>query len=336
MSGGPARLILHIGMPKTGTSFLQHNLSANRAALAGVGVIYPDPVVGLGTPPVPAHHFLAHALAQRRQLHTPDADFGRLPGHAAALAALMAVPGATAILSSEDFTDLRRHQIRRLKALFPGLAVSVLVYLRRQDQWVEAMYGQTLKVGRHLHTGTFIERNRRLLDYAAILAPWAEVFGADSLIVRPYEGFEAGGLWPDFCNAIGCPQAAAIAPIEAQVNVSLSREAASFLARVPDPVWRYRLRLLLERAEPRRPARPGLTYLSARQAAALMAAHRAGNDRIAALHLGRPHLFHDDRPLPQAPRPSRLRRRARVLWRLLAGLVLSGADAMRRRIARRA
>jgi hypothetical protein len=37
----PPRVYLHIGEPKTGTTFLQHALWGNRARLAGQGVLLP-------------------------------------------------------------------------------------------------------------------------------------------------------------------------------------------------------------------------------------------------------------------------------------------------------
>lgn len=327
---GTSQLVIHIGLQKTGTTFLQSSLDANRAALAACGLVYPSPSTGLDAEGGTAHHFLAHALARRRLAHTPAADFDRLEAHVAALraACVGAGAGGTAVISSEDLSLLNHGQIRRLRAFFPGDGVRIVVYLRRQDLWLEALYGQMLKVGRHQKVEPFLARRRRRMDYAGLLAPWAKVFGDANLIVRVYEGFETGGLWADFCTAVGVPQAATLVSERTQVNVSLSREASTFLTLIRDDRWRYRLRLALERGQSRWP-RSGLSYLSPRQARQIMTDHRAGNDRIAAQYLGRAQLFRDEEPVPVRNRQSRPVRRVLVFWQLLAGLALGLLDRVR-------
>lgn len=327
-SGAAGRLIIHIGMQKTGTTFLQTGMNTHREALAARGLIYSEPLAGMGGTGPTAHHFLAHALMGRRFGHTPGPDFSRLGDHAAALRAVAAQAGGTAVLSSEDLSLLRLPQIRQLRALFPDEGVQILVYLRRQDLWLESLYGQLLKLGRHQATAAFAARNRRRMDYAGVLAPWATVFGAKNLIVRTYEGFEGGGLWADFCTAVGCPQAADVVPEGTRVNVSLSREASTFLTRIRGDRLRHWARQALERSHARG-GRPSLSYLTPRQARQIMEEHRAGNDAVASLYLGRAHLFRDETAAPRQDRLPRPLRRAIVGWRLVSGQTLLILDRLR-------
>lgn len=331
--GHPARLVIHIGLQKTGTTFLQRSLHRHRTALAAHGLIYPNPGAGLNAGGGRAHHFLAHAVLGRRLRHTPADGFDRLEPHVAALRAAWraAAPeaGGTALISSEDFSLLGPRQIHKLRALFPDEEVRILVYLRRQDQWLEALYGQMLKQGRHQTPGTFVARNRRRADYAALLERWGAVFGNENLIVRAYEGFETGGLWADFCTALQLPTAAALVSDRVQVNVSLSREASTFLSAIRNDRWRHGLRLMLERGQTR-PPRPGLRYVSPELADRVMAEHRDGNARVAAQYLTRAQLFQDAAPLAAVPRPSWPVRQALVLRQLMRGMWLEFRDWLRR------
>lgn len=318
------RMVIHIGLQKTGTTFLQRSLDSHRAAMAAHGLIYPQPAVGLKGSAGTAHHFLAHAVLDRRRGHTPAVSFDQLEHHIAALQAACAdaatQPGGALLISSEDFSLFRLRHIRRLRALFPDQDIRILVYLRRQDEWLEAMYGQVLKQGRSPEPDDFIEQNRQHVDYAALLAPWAKVFGDSNLIVRTYEGFTRGGLWADFCTALDRPQAASIVADEVQVNVSLSREASMFLSRIRNDRWRHTCRLALEGSqEPERQS--GLRYLSPARARQIMADHQQGNAQVAARYLGRAQLFHDTAPLKALPRPSWLMRHLRLLGQLLPGLI---------------
>lgn len=326
-AAGP--LIIHIGMQKTGTTFLQNALHAHRTELAAQGIHYPHPMAGVGESGGKAHHFIAHAMLGRRLGHTPDADFDQLGAHVASINAARRETGGTTVISSEDFSLLRRPQIKRLRTLFPGDGVRILVYLRRQDLWLEALYGQTLKLGRHQNAAAFVTRQRHMADYAAVLDPWAEAFGAANVIVRVYEGFEGGGLWPDFCTAIGHPGAATLVPENTQINVSLPREDSTFLTLIGDDRWRHWLRRALERSQTRRARGRGLSYLTAPQARQIMADHAAGNARLAKRYLGREALFTDAAPLPVQSRPSWLMRRARVGWHLVSGLGLLALDRLR-------
>ena len=54
------RVILHIGLPKTGTTYLQTLFAANRSALAEQGIYYP------GGPGEPSEYMAAYDLRGQR------------------------------------------------------------------------------------------------------------------------------------------------------------------------------------------------------------------------------------------------------------------------------
>lgn len=322
-------LVIHIGMQKTGTTFLQQALTTNRAKLVERGLLYPSPAAGLPAGGGSAHHFLAHALLGWRVKYTPEGSFDLLADHAAALHALLADHPGTSVISSEDFSRLNDKQVKALRALFPGDDVRILVYLRRQDLWLDALYGQALKIGQQLDMDSFIARSRARLNYRRLLQRWGRAFGKRNLIVRPYEGFERGGLWQDFCTALDCPDAAALLIPETQVNVSLSHESSIFLAGITDGDWRHRLRILLEKGEAASRRRPVLRHLDPALARALLAEHAEDNACIARCYLNRDQLFEDTRPRAAHRRFSPLLRHALVARHLLCGALASGRVSRR-------
>ena len=68
------KLTLHVGLPKTATTFVQHTLSAEKVRLAEAGVVYPSDSL--------VHHDLPKLVEQvaagrgkyRRKLDTNDGD----------------------------------------------------------------------------------------------------------------------------------------------------------------------------------------------------------------------------------------------------------------------
>ena len=240
------RLIIHIGLPKTGTTFLQHSLFSARAELEAQGVLYPDPIAGLG--PVTrksfGHHWLAHALVGRRKRFTADADFALLNDHVAGLRqAIAESPAETALISSEEMSAFREPAIRALGSLFPDLNVQILVYLRRQDLWLDSYFAQMAKRGRATTPEDIFESEKWRLDYEKFLGDWSKHFGSENVLVRLYgagEGYD--DLWTDFLTAIGAADTTRIPSDLSETNQSLSYELTIFTQALKS-IWRASSRL---------------------------------------------------------------------------------------------
>lgn len=291
---------IHIGLQKTGTTFLQRAMNMGREDLAAHGVVYPDPASGLDvTKSSHGHHFLAQALVGKRTNFTPDADFALLPTHVAALKkAVSQKPGAVGVISSEVLSTLRTPTIARLRDLFPEDDVRILVYLRRQDAWIDSLYGQMVKVGRNSTIDSFIEQERKRLDFEALLEPWAATFGENKIVLRTYEYPKGTELWDDFMEAIGVPQASSVQPKLESANDSLPPELTIFARTLNRYEKRRPLRRVLEQLSTHFPADRGLKYLHEDKAAELMASVENSNKAVARRFLGRNRLFRDTEPLP--------------------------------------
>lgn len=140
------RLVLHLGMPKTGTSLLQNALVDLLRTTPETPLIYP----GYGRSQRIAHHTLA-----RNNMKADPADItaiaeGLAADIADARAAHPAVPSVAAC-SSEGFTNLCGHSAPRLAAFFDAfpdsIAVEGFIVLRELSDFLESMFLQSTRFG---------------------------------------------------------------------------------------------------------------------------------------------------------------------------------------------
>lgn len=207
-----ATVYLHIGAPKTATSTLQLILAKNASRLQKSGVLYPSSFRHGD-----AHHTLVCDLMQETmQEPMPDHWYGSVPrGEAwSLLAQELAAQGGdvqSVIISSELFfgqakelTPAFEHIVQRLQ----GHDIRIVVYLRRQDQLYSSFYNQDVKGARRWSQSAYqFYQTHRIFEhgYSSMLQWWADVFGAENIIVRPFESSQwpDGNIVKDFCQATG-------------------------------------------------------------------------------------------------------------------------------------
>ena len=177
-----ARVLIHAGMSKTGTTWLQHWLGANRPQLLAQGVWYPD--CGLYVQPGRPHKTGGHAPF----LAAAQTGDGALRDH---VAAAVEISGAhTVLLSSEAFHLGPEPQ--RLADYFDGWRVEAVLWLRRQDDWAASQYreyvggGATFPVSAPIGEWLASEQTRNRLCFSTILDPWAERLGRERLHLRRF------------------------------------------------------------------------------------------------------------------------------------------------------
>lgn len=189
------RLVLHIGLHKTATTYVQNVLSSRRYDLLQAGVLYPLAGSGL----------LARGV-DRATLSTRD---GAQSGHA-----LFTRPGdrhgpvadlmdelpdsvSTVLLSSEDFS-LGLMTPQDYLARFGGFGtVEVVLVLRRQDEWIESFYKQVVDQYGNFETRSFEEylaqEGPRLLDFYTRFSGWRDAVGPDRFHVLSFDDLPGGG-----------------------------------------------------------------------------------------------------------------------------------------------
>ena len=185
------RLILHIGMHKTGSTSIQRFFSRNRRLLGLLGLCYPISI-GPDGRRQPKHNAIFSAISH-------EADFGAAHpalGPSANLIDSVAeeiarAPGRTAVMSAEGFSGERPVFAQALAPLARRFDVTIVMFVRRQDLWVESFYKQMVQ-SREVRLAdpfaAFLSRPETAahMDYATIAAWWADAFSG-RIVVSPFE-----------------------------------------------------------------------------------------------------------------------------------------------------
>lgn len=212
-------LFVHIGRAKTGTTAIQSLLTANRELLNRQGFQYARTgVLHIN------HQPLAWTLF-RKAFEQGRGEYWR---HARRYAVLDRPLDAywddlreeiersdldNFVISAEEFGVVR--DIEATTELFggyvDGLDVKVLVYFRRQDEFLQSVYNEAVKGKETRFAGGFWDYVRPILeiggaDCLRVVEPWAKVVGRDNVLVRVYECEQLpDGLLSDFLRTLGLP-----------------------------------------------------------------------------------------------------------------------------------
>lgn len=243
-TGRPRRVIVHIGMPKTGTTTIQSWLYANVRALADQGIYvnrlpltraraFEHVEVGI------CQFDRAGALLPNKRMRyvfgikTLEDQARVAARYTEKFAAAMGKARAeTVILSAEDI-GLATKTPEQAAALGDWLGqffdeVRILVYVRRQEELLASSYSQILKTGLAPTFDQVFER-RKKRNYFKMLKVWTDVLGDDALTVRLFErdAMQDGDLLTDFAAAAGFDPA----PLRSvpRRNSSLTRASCEYL-----------------------------------------------------------------------------------------------------------
>jgi hypothetical protein len=167
-------MIIHIGTQKTGSKAIQHFLATGLAASTGGAMCFPE--CGREGP---WHQPLFHDLLR--------GDSDRLEGAVREVAARGAAVG---VLSCEGFYLLPEERIRLMHATVGD--ASIILFVRRQDQLINAMYNQLIKAHRvSFDTIASLERTAHdfntSFDHMATVDRWGRVFGHDRVTPIVYD-----------------------------------------------------------------------------------------------------------------------------------------------------
>jgi hypothetical protein len=235
-------LILHIGLTKTGSTSIQHLLAASRDKLAAQGVYVPT------TPGKISHTLLMASVLEDLKWLPAESDpiwGGIAPATALTLfreafaAEMAALPqwAERCIITSELMSErlLLDREIERLAAMLSPFFAStrVVVYLRRQDKHAASNYNQFLRAGfpaaPSLQEGW--AQQAKMLDYDALLARYARVFGAKAMLPRIFspEDLVNGDVVNDFLNVT---QISLTNDAPRQLNQSINWEGQQLLLAI--------------------------------------------------------------------------------------------------------
>lgn len=197
------RVVMHVGLGKTGTRTIQTTLSKSRGALTELGAVYPGDAV--------AHHDLLALIHQRgprhfwytRQSIAPDAARNLAERQMSAIRAAAATEAPVILLSSEYFQTLRAEQIgsldQQISAL--GYQLETLCYIRAPLAHTASRIQQGVKMG--------TARIAQMMDrpYPPLARDHCEaalkVLGAGRVHLRKMEDAQQNGLTEDLLRTAG-------------------------------------------------------------------------------------------------------------------------------------
>lgn len=216
---------LHIGLPKTGTSYLQRLMVKHRAKLVAAGVW----VTGH---PVHAHRLAIESITDERRAAQADVRNIRATDLAAAEAELkrgLEDPHfRRLVVSSEYFFEADPAKVRTRFAALTDAPVRIIVFLRRQDRLIESGYNQEVKAMGHREaprTPVYTPR----LDWSLVLGAWADSFDAANVTAIGYDKAAAqNAVVERFFQALGIPAPKGFDDPDRTVNESLPADLLEF------------------------------------------------------------------------------------------------------------
>lgn len=223
--------MVHVGVPKSGTTFLQTVLWGNRPALRHAGVLVPGRELFDGN----------RAATAVRVAPRPQAPPGSPTRVWQAMRREMREWGGTAVVSNEWFSLADGARARRAVEQLAPAEVHVVCTARDFVRLVPAAWQETLKLGRAQSLGSFIagldDEGERwswsTLDPAAVLDRWGSSVPPDRVhvVTVPPPGSEPGLLWRRFATACGIEPDSCDLTV-ADPNESLGAESAALLQRL--------------------------------------------------------------------------------------------------------
>lgn len=174
-----ARVWLHIGLMKTGTTALQNWFAGHEAELLQQGILYVRV-----RPNLPACGPLVDALA-RAGTDEGGKMLDRIRER------VEATLPEDVLISAESFSAHSPLVARKVAAAFSGHDLRILVWLRRQDRYAEAVYKQRIKWnGETGDPHTMLQRIGSALDYEAFLDRWQGALPQARVLPQVYEEWD--------------------------------------------------------------------------------------------------------------------------------------------------
>ncbi len=187
------KLLFHVGLPKTGTSYMQQAIHANHDVLVRQGV-------GLFKRQRDHHAFVVSArsgVTVRARHLGLKSEADKEAQHAALLNKLEGLTRkfSVSVLTSEMVGTAQRAVVERLRDELLSIfsSVEVVMWLRRNDYLANSNYSRAVKNG---HTdppdGAFAHKELDRFALAKIVQRWQGVFGVENVAIYPYlERFRA-------------------------------------------------------------------------------------------------------------------------------------------------
>jgi hypothetical protein len=227
MESSSKQLIIHIGYPKTGSSFIQGGLQRIVEEIAQEGFWFSGHVQHSHR--IAAEFIIADALRDRPDVVAIREQFP-LQVAEDLLREFLASEHRVGIITSEYFSIASSlHVIEYFRGL--GFSdIRVLAYVRRQDKYLFSGYNQAVKATGETAPLVWQGYDRNL-DWFYLVEQWASLVGSARIRLLSYEREVRAGLIESFLRAIGVSDtlvasiSARVADIAAELDKNTSLPA---------------------------------------------------------------------------------------------------------------
>lgn len=190
-------IFFHVGIHKTASTSIQHALRTSSLDAESEGWVLLRPKIDFLRQIMHANEYsqqLSDSLSSRL-----DLVLARYPN---ANRIILSYEGLSGEPTAGYLNSYVTAQI--LKTASAGLDAKVILYLRRQDDWLESLYTQTIQQGESHNFEGFLENFfvPGALNYNRMLCDFEHEFGVNNLIVRSYHSPPQDGIIADFGRII--------------------------------------------------------------------------------------------------------------------------------------
>lgn len=245
------KLYVHVGTPKTGTSAIQQFCATNGEAFEKQGYCYPIlPYKYPNKAIVRNGHFLTGLIHDKNGKRNVEEE-RRIFLEGMETVKKLFVTHKGVVLSDETLWRSTTHWRPELWSELvemgkeAGFEVVIIVYLRRQDEYLTSLWSQDVKEGflkASVRTWEeWFERGAqdKLIDYKAKVDEYINAVGKNNVVVRRYDrtGFIGGSIYADFLQAIGLEMTEDFVVVESERNLGLkgnTNEIRRIINTLPD------------------------------------------------------------------------------------------------------
>jgi hypothetical protein len=219
-----SRLILHIGLQKSGTTYLQELIASGADELARAGIVYPVSPAGKRRRRTENHEWASYGLLGPEYPWVSEQRAATEKGTWKTLERQVARTKGTVLLSAEALSVIRTPAIRTLLAQLGVDDVEVVVTARSLGRSLPSLWQQHVRNGRRLGFERYLDmlgEQRRLpaarieedgelhlwraFAIGRLARRWAREVGESRVRVVTSPGRPPQLLWARFAEAIGVP-----------------------------------------------------------------------------------------------------------------------------------
>lgn len=198
-------VFIHIGLPKTGTTYIQHKMYVNSDKLMSNGIYVPKTGLSSLQNNFWDHNLLALALQPERWGQFPSTLSKTLPTMWSDLVSeIKSCDCPDAIISAETLSwELDEEQIRTVSQKLHDFDVKIVLCERNPYDLISSMYGQMLRTGRGPYSlESFLLEFPYFWSAGFHKMRWSQYFGAENILSLRYEDLSGNLLFENFLSAV--------------------------------------------------------------------------------------------------------------------------------------